>query len=368
MSARLLSIGLASPETTIDQAAAAGIAADLIGAEGRARRALGALYRRSGVERRGAVVVDGAGAPWFFGGGEREGGAGGKGGAPTTGERLALYHECAPPLGERASREALTRARLPPDAITHLVTVSCTGFAAPGLDCALIARLGLPPSVRRTNIGFMGCHAAINALRVADAIARADDAAVVLVCCVELCSLHFRHDPERDGQAVANALFADGAGAAIVASEGAGAPGRDRPPRVLATPSRIFPDSADAMAWTIGDRGFEMTLSARVPELLERHVPEWVDDLLGAHGLRRADIGGWAIHPGGPRVVGALRAALDLGPEACAHSTGVLAAHGNMSSPTILFILDRLMRARTPRPWLALAFGPGLAGEAALLG
>lgn len=360
MSARLLAIGLATPRTTIDQASAARTAATLSGAEGRSVRSLGALYRRSGVERRAAVVVDDAGAPWFFGD---------PGAPPSTGQRAALYRQCAAPLAEAASRQALARAQTSAARITHLVTVSCTGFDAPGVDCALIEGLGLSPDVARTNIGFMGCHAALNALRLASSIVRADDASVVLVCCVELCSLHFQHDATAEGQAVANALFADGAGAAVIAGADAEPSTGGAPPiRILASPSRIFPDSSAAMSWTIGDHGFEMTLSARVPELLERHVPDWVDGLLAEHALSRTDVGGWAIHPGGPRIVAALRGALGLEHERCTHSTSVLASHGNMSSPTILFILDRLAQADVPRPWLALAFGPGLAGEAALLG
>ncbi len=362
---RILSIGVALPDTGIDQARAAEIAATLSGAGERDARALHALHRRSGVNRRGAVVVDGRGEPWFYG---APPGAHADETSPSTARRLALFETHALPLAERAAREALGRAPTDPADVTHLITVSCTGFAAPGIDHALIANLPLSPSVARTNIGFMGCHAAINGLRVAESIARADPDARVLLCCVELCSIHFQYDPRREGQAVANTLFADGAAATVITSDAnAQARSAARSPSLRATASRIFPGSADAMSWRIGDRGFEMSLSSRVPDLLRDHAPRWIDGFLARHGLARADVRGWAIHPGGPRVVATLREALGLHPEHCAHSTGVLADHGNMSSPTVLFILERLRALDVPRPWLALAFGPGLAGEAALL-
>ena len=361
MNPRILAIGTALPTTRIAQGAAAEVAATLAHADERGARSLRALYRRSGVDQRGAVVIDDAGRPWFFRPGEN-----GDPDGPSTGARLEVFEPAANTLAEAAARDAIAVAGVRPSAITHLITVSCTGFAAPGVDHAIITRLGLESTVQRTNVGFMGCHAAINALRVAGAIAQAEPSAVVLVCCVELCSLHFQYAARREGQAVANALFADGAGAVVMSADPAHAP--DAPtPTLRATASRLFPNSSDAMSWRIGDRGFEMTLSPRVPGLLQTHVPEWIDGWLASLSLTRADIGGWAIHPGGPRIVAAVREALELPPECCAHSTGVLADHGNMSSPTILFILKRLQDARVPRPWLAMAFGPGLAGEAALI-
>lgn len=360
MNPRILAIGTALPETRIAQSAAAEVAATLTHADARAARSLRALYRRSGVDNRAAVVVNETGGSWFF-----HPGTNGAADGPTTGARLEVFEAAANDLAEAAARRAIDSAGVAPSSITHVITVSCTGFAAPGVDHALITRLALDPSAQRTNVGFMGCHAAINALRVAAAIARADASATVLVCCVELCSLHFQFGARRDGQAVANALFADGAGAAIISAD----PARADPaaPILFATASRLFPDSADAMSWRIGDRGFEMTLSARVPTLLQTHVPGWIDGWLASLSLTRSDVGGWAIHPGGPRIVAAVRESLGLSPECCAHSTGVLADHGNMSSPTILFILERLREAGVGRPWLAMAFGPGLAGEAALI-
>jgi predicted naringenin-chalcone synthase len=279
---------------------------------------------------------------------------------PTTKQRMHYYAEHAPPLALRAARQALNCSGLAAHDLTHLITVSCTGFGAPGVDVALVKGLGLRPSVERTHLGFMGCHGALNGLRVAGAFTGADPDARVLTCAVELCSLHYHYgwDPQ---QMVANALFADGAAAVVGAAEGpAGAW------QLVATGSCLLPDSADAMTWTVGDHGFAMTLSRRVPGLIAEHLRPWLEDWLGRHGLALAEVVSWAVHPGGPRILAAVEEALGLAPPATAASRAVLAACGNMSSPTVLFILDRLRRQNSPRPCVALGFGPGLNAEAAL--
>jgi predicted naringenin-chalcone synthase len=278
---------------------------------------------------------------------------------PSTGVRNAMYAESAPPLAVTASQEALANAAVSPAEVTHVVTVSCTGFVAPGLDFALIRELGLRPTVQRTHVGFMGCHGALNGLRVANAYAAADPAAVVLLVAVELCSLHyhFGDDPEK---VVANALFADGA-AAVVGAAGAG------PWRVAATGSCLVPDSANAMTWLIGDNGFEMTLAKQVPKRIAESLGPWMTAWLGEHGLTVAEVGSWAVHPGGPKIVEAVEAALGLPRAATAASREVFATHGNMSSPTVLFIVRELIRADAPRPCVMLGFGPGLVAEAVLL-
>jgi predicted naringenin-chalcone synthase len=246
--------------------------------------------------------------------------------------------------------------------VTHLVTVSCTGFVAPGLDRDLIHTLRLAPTVERTHVGYMGCHGALNGLRVARAFTGADPGARVLVCAVELCSLHYHYgwDPEK---LVANALFADGA-AAVAGCPAAAAPRGAW--RVAATGSCLVPASADAMSWVVGDHGFEMALSRRVPELIARHLRPWLQGWLERQGVPLAEVGSWAIHPGGPRILEAVEEGLELPRSASEASRAVLAECGNMSSATVLFVLDRL-RARGARlPCVALAFGPGLAAEALL--
>jgi predicted naringenin-chalcone synthase len=277
---------------------------------------------------------------------------------PSTAERMAVYVEHGPPLAGQAARRALEEARLAPDAITHLVTVSCTGFAAPGFDLGLIQALQLRPTVERTHVGFMGCHGALNGLRIARAYADADAKARVLLCAMELCSVHYHYtwNPKR---LVGNALFGDGA-AAVVGMAGAA------DWCASASGSCLFPQSQHAMTWTIGDHGFDMTLSAKVPGLIAANLRPWLETWLGELGLTISAIGSWAVHPGGPRIVTAVESALGIDRSQTWASREILTRFGNMSSPTILFILERLRQARAPRPCVALGFGPGLVAEAAL--
>jgi predicted naringenin-chalcone synthase len=207
----------------------------------------------------------------------------------------------------------------------------------------------------------MGCHGAINALRVAHAYEKVDPAARILVCAVEICSLHFHYgwDPDK---MVANSLFADGSAAVVLRTGKPDSAGW----KLSATRSMLFPDSEDAMTWRIGDHGFEMTLSPKVPEMIQTHLADWLRNWLATQGLTFEQIGTWAVHPGGPRILSAVEEVLGLERSALAVSREVLSEFGNMSSPTILFILDRLQQRQAPRPCVALGFGPGLVAEAAL--
>ncbi len=281
---------------------------------------------------------------------------------PTTHQRMEVYREEVGRLACAATASALRQAGIDPDTLTHLVTVSCTGFRAPGFDQEMMHELDLPMEIERTHVGFMGCHGALNGLRVARAFADADPEARVLVCAAELCSLHYHYgwDP---GKVVANAIFADGAAAVVGCSQPTA---RKDVWRLVASGSRVFPGTSEAMSWTVGDHGFEMTLSKKVPGLIRQHLRPWVIDWLGRHDWRLDDIRSWAIHPGGPRILGAVEDALGLRPDDTATARAIFAEYGNMSSPTTLFILDRLRDEQAPRPCLALGFGPGLAVEAAL--
>ena len=359
MTVRLLSIGTATPRGQLTQ----GRTSDF----GRAMApgsvpegVIEGLYRRTKIDRRGSVLIDPATGGQTFYTPDTEGGG------PTTAARMAVYAREAAGLACEAAAAAVARAGVAAASITQVVTVSCTGFESPGVDQMLVRGLGLRASVGRTHIGFMGCHGALNGLAVARALAATDagGGAVVLLCCVELCSLHM-HYGDRMDQLIANALFADGAGAAIVASSD-----RAEFPEVRACRSWLAPDSSDLMSWRIGNHGFEMSLSPQVPSRLAAVVPGWMDSVLESCDppLRRADIAGWAIHPGGAKIVEAVGEALGLRADAAADSLAVLREHGNMSSPTVLFILDRMMQGRRARPWVAMAFGPGLAAEAVVFG
>lgn len=363
MSFAIRGLGTALPSPTMTQDEATRLAQRVICRTEQQSRLVAALYRKAGVQQRYTALPHQIALEWLppeMAGGPLPADLVLHG--PTTAERMQFFAEHAPPLAAEASRRALAAADLPPEQITHLVTVSCTGFAAPGVDTALINQLGLPPTTQRIQVGFMGCHGAINGLRTAQALADADPAARVLLCAVELCSLHYRFhwDPER---IVANALFGDGAAAVVGSASQAHDPNAWR---VAATGSCLLPDSADAMTWKIGDHGFEMTLDARVPELIVRHLRPWLMTWLASHGHSLETIGSWAIHPGGPRILGAIEDSLGLRREQTEVSREVLAQHGNMSSPTVLFIVGRLRAQHAPRPCVALGFGPGMFAEAAL--
>ncbi len=275
---------------------------------------------------------------------------------------MEKYQEEAPRLAVRAAAEALRRSGLNPTDVDALITVSCTGFAAPGVDVEVINALGLSCHTTRTHIGFMGCHGAINALRVGAAMLQADAAANVLISCTELCSLHL-HAGTDPSAVIANSLFADGSAALTLSKSTQG--GRDAW-RLAKTGTCLLPKSTGAMTWQIGNRGFEMRLGPEVPAMIEEHLPRWLESWLRSEGLGVQDIGAWAIHPGGPRIVSAVARSLRLAEGATDPSCAVLAEAGNMSSPTVLFILERLMETGAARPCVALAFGPGLTAEAAL--
>jgi predicted naringenin-chalcone synthase len=357
MAVLIAGIGTAVPPHRIAQADAAFLARPYSCETPVHERLFEAVYDGTGVRHRHSVVLqssdgDLAARQSFYGPAN-----------PTTRERMRKYEEEAGSLAIAAARTALSNARVSPENFTHLVSVSCSGFYAPGFDIALIKELGLSASVARTHVGFMGCHGALNGLRVAQAFAGADPGACVLLCAVEMCSLHHQYGWNAE-QIVANSLFADGAGAVVIVS---GKTTERSLHQVIAAGSTLIADSEDAMSWRIGDHGFQMTLSTRVPELIARNLRGWLDDWLGANDLTVASVGSWAVHPGGPRILAAVGEALGLGRAALDVSHSVLAEYGNMSSPTILFILDRLRRISSPRPWVAMAFGPGLAVEALLL-
>ncbi len=367
MSLVIHGLGTALPAHVISQARAAEVASKLCCRTPAQATALQTLYRQSGIAQRHFAidaevaqdVLDGTRhSESIFLPADENDHAG-----PTTGQRMRYFAERALPLTLHAARQALERAATVPEQVTHLIAVSCTGFGAPGVDIGLIRQLPLPATVQRTHIGFMGCHGSINALRVASALTASIPAARVLLCAVELCSLHFHYgmDPQK---LVANALFADGAAVLVGASDTSATPGAWR---VTATGSCLFPNTEAAMTWGIGDHGFDMQVSPRVPGYLARSLQPWLTAWLQQHGLSLDAVGSWAVHPGGPRILDAVEECLCLGPSNLATSREVLSECGNMSSPTVLFILDRLRSRNAPRPCVLLAFGPGLVAEAALI-
>ncbi len=367
----ILGLGTALPPGRVPQDLAAALAVERCCDTPQQARLLQSLYRQTSVRSRGSVLDNGPGraTPGDF----YPPPNGHRGQGPGVAERMRTYAAQAPGLAETAARAAIAEAGVAPADVAQLVVVSCTGFSSPGVEFELIQRLGLPATVGRTSIGFMGCHGAINGLRVTRALAAAQPGRPVLMCAVELCSLHFQYgwNPQ---QIVANALFGDGAGALVGVAHGPNHVDAATPhtapamARVLDTRSCLVPESTGDMTWIIGDHGFEMTLSPRVPSLIEEHLRPWLTAWLAEHGLAIGDVGSWVVHPGGPRVLAAAETALSLPAGAADPSREVLAEHGNMSSPTVLFILDRLRRKGALRlPCVMLAFGPGLVVEGAIL-
>ncbi len=357
----LAGLGTALPPHSIGQEKAAALATAFTGFDEAQARRLEKLYRLTRVDRRYSVLLEDnnedRGSQTFF---DLDDDLSGRG--PSLSARMVRYESEAPGLACAAAQSALSNAGTDAREVTHLITVSCSGFAAPGMDIALIKTLGLPPETQRTNVGFMGCHGALNGLRVARGLADSDPEACVLVVAVELCSLHYQYSLE-DETNLANGLFSDGA-AAFVAR-----PGRDFGGDAwvaAATGSCILPDSEAAMTWKVRDHGFQMSLGREVPELIRTYLAPWMEGWLTSAGLHLSDIATWAVHPGGPAILTGVRDALGLKNEDLRASWEVLRQHGNMSSPTILFVLDYLMKADAPRPCVALGFGPGLAIEAVL--
>jgi predicted naringenin-chalcone synthase len=278
-----------------------------------------------------------------------------RGAFPSTADRMRRYEAAAPSLAAEAADRLGLGERI--GDVTHVIVTTCTGLSAPGLDFELVERCGLSPSVERTVIGFMGCYAAINALKLARHIVRSEAHARVLLLSLELCTLHLQETADLE-QVLSFLVFGDGAAAVLVSAD----------PHGLALDgfrAVVIPGTADLITWRIRELGFDMFLSGRVPGAIGRGLGEAAGDFL--EGRPVSDIDLWAVHPGGRSVLDAVEASLGLRGDALAASRAVLEAYGNMSSSTILFVLDRLMRtARAGARGCAMAFGPGLTAETML--
>jgi predicted naringenin-chalcone synthase len=275
----------------------------------------------------------------------------------STERRMRRYQVEAVPLGKEAVGRALTDAGVPADELGLFAVCSCTGYATPGLDILLARDMGMSPNVQRLFVGHMGCYAALPGLgTVADFVVARGRPALLL--CTELTSLHLQPASTRADvqQIVSHALFSD-ASAAVVLTPG----DHRRGYAVREVAAVTDTTTADHMTWEVTDAGFRMGLSPQVPSVLSLHVRKLVDDLLTRHGLTLGEIDGWAVHPGGPKILDVVGEQLELPPDALAASRGVLSEFGNCSSPTVLLVLDALRRrANPPRHVVMLAFGPGL--------
>ncbi len=324
-------------------------AASLLGGDNKRRSLFLRMAERAGIEHRFSCFEPGSDPE-----GQALDAAGvfRRGAFPGTGKRMAMYEAVAGALAAQAVERLLGADERA--AVSHLIVTSCTGFAAPGIDLDVIARAGLPGNVERTIVGFMGCYAAITAMKLARHIVRSDPAARVLIVNVEICTLHLKETADLE-RLLSFCLWGDGAAAALVSA----APQGFRLDRFAAL---VAPEARAMMTWTIEDDGFDMVLSGEVPAALHQ--------LLGGPGaaLFRQAAGPpptlWAVHPGGRSVLDAVGRALDLAPEALAASREVLRRHGNMSSATVMFVLAALLgRGSRDAGGMAMAFGPGLTAE-----
>ena len=329
------------------------------------RRIIRSIYQRSGIDQRHSVITDfqeSAPDGLFFNpdGTPRP--------APGTGARNSIYSREARRLFVGTARKLLDHSpRFQHKDITHVITVSCTGFFAPGPDYHVVRDLGLDVSVERYHIGFMGCYAAFQGLKMAQALCLARPDAVVMVLCVELCTLHLQFTEDTDAL-IAASVFADGASGVLVSAhqpeQGRTALAMDHFGNTLTT------EGEEDMAWTIGDQGFLMKLSTYVPEIIRANIEPALMSILAKSRLTPADITHWAIHPGGRAILDKVQQALALNDPQMNPSREVLRRYGNMSSATILFVLRELLRQsqlHSGERLFAMAFGPGLTLETGLL-
>ncbi len=362
MSVYINYIGTAIPNYQLSQDEAATFMTDALQMEGRAKKKLKYLYKQTGITSRASVIED-------YGKDVEEFEFFPKNNTlspmPTVGERMRLYEKYALGLCVKAIENTV-----PPGfnfkAITHLITVSCTGMYAPGIDVELVVKLGMNTSVKRTAINFMGCYGAFNAIKTAQQICASEPEAKVLIVAVELCTIHFQGN-ETEDSLLTNALFADGAAALIVSNENTEGPNFS----LENFYSDLVYQGKDEMVWKINDFGFEMKLTALVPEYIKSGIKELTENLLNYLSLEVDDINYFAIHPGGKRILQVIEEVFELDPSDNRFAYNVLEKYGNMSSPTVLFVLKEIMNQLVltdqDKTILSFAFGPGLTLESMLL-
>jgi predicted naringenin-chalcone synthase len=316
------------------------------------RRKLDFLYRKSGIDSRHSVLDDFQTeevSDFTFFPKNKE-----LHPFPGTAARMQVFEEKGPELAEQAVRSALQQAEVEANSLTHLILISCTGMVAPGLELDLMRRLDIPSSVERYCIHFMGCYAAFTGLRLADQLVKANPKSRVLVVSVELCTLHFQKEYTEDNL-LANSLFGDGAAAALVMQSEKGL-------QIKNYFSEVLWEGEKDMAWKIGDFGFEMRLSQYIPSLLNQGIRR-LRDLFEAK-FNFSKVRHVAIHPGGKQILIQVQEAFGLSPEVNRHALEVLRTCGNMSSASILFVLERMLQDSSIQgDILALGFGPGLTLE-----
>lgn len=324
-------------------------------------RKLAFLYRQSGIEHRYSVIPD-------FTGVQNErilfAESSPAAGAPIIDRRMEIFNKEAAALSESVITDCIA-GKINKSEITHLITVSCTGLSAPGLDLQLMERMALPPNIIRSSVNFMGCYAAIHALKIADAFCNASKKANIIVVCTEFCTLHFQHENTVDNL-TSSLLFGDGCAAMLIQNNDAG-----KGLKLKSFFSEVSLKGSNDMAWGLSSTGFLMTLSSFVPELIKEQFNDLFEKALVYAGLDKTDINQWCIHPGGKKILEAISDSLHLKKEDLQYSYDILRDYGNMSSPTIIFVLQKILEDlqqrstnnNEPAMIFGAAFGPGLTME-----
>ena len=359
---KIISIGTAVPAHKHDQKNIFNFMHKVYALDEVEKRRLRFMYNQSGIDNRYSVIPD-YGLPagdWSF--------------YPATENlepfpdlelRMSWYNKTAPPLSIAAIDDCLAGV-MDKNLITHLITVSCTGMSAPGLDLQVMEAMDLAPNIFRTSVNFMGCYAAIHAMKLANAFCIADSKAIVLIVCTELCTLHFQHENTMDNLA-SSLLFGDGSAAIIITHDNNEHPGLG----INRFYSEVAFKGKKDMSWELSSSGFLMTLSGYVPDLIEEDFNTLVTHSIENASLQKEDITHWCLHPGGKKILTAIQNSMHISEKELQHSYNILKAYGNMSSPTILFVLKEIMEElkhdHKKSNIFGAAFGPGLTMETFIL-
>ena len=360
--AQIKSIGTAVPEYKHEQDEILHFMSRIYAFNEKERRTLKFLYHQSGIESRYSVLSDYSREPaaWTF-----YPPAENLEPFPSLELRMKIFNRHAVALSASAIRNCLENQMEIRD-ITHLITVTCTGLSAPGLDLQLMEMLDLPKNIFRTSVNFMGCYAAIHALKLAESLCHSDPFAKILIVCTELCTLHFQQQATNDN-ITSSLLFGDGSAAVLVTGSGDKTPGFP----LMGFYGEVMPKGKQDMSWELSSTGFAMTLSSYIPSLIEEDFEKLVNEALVKNNISRDQITHWSIHPGGRKILEAIEKSLSLPKEKLDASYKVLRDYGNMSSPTILFVLKDILsgldRSKSQIVFGA-AFGPGLTMETFIVG
>ncbi len=363
MEIALTAIGTANPTYKRRQLDTAELISAGLNLKPAEKRLLKSVYKATGIEQRHSVLADYCKAPGEFEFFPNDPNAS----FPTTAERMKVYKDNALKLALAAIENCLaTLDHFDKNEITHLITVSCTGMYAPGIDIEIVQQLNLHSATKRTAINFMGCYGAFNAIKIADSICKAESNAKVLIVSVELCTIHFQNKFNMDN-IISNAIFADGAAAVLVQAQ----PTQKKYFSLTGFYCDLLPQTSKEMAWHIADNGFDIVLSSYVPEVIQAGISAFTQQLLNQHNLALSHIDFYAIHPGGLKILQACEASLNISNEHNKYSYQILRDYGNMSSATVLFVLkaiwDAIYPANHNKNIFSCAFGPGLTLESMLL-